>query len=96
MAESILVTKLSKGVECIVCKKTLFDPRSLPCLHTCCLACSDEIVVFHKDGSGKLKCPSSECNGVVNISTNETLSSKLLLNYVVQNILDILKDSKDR
>ena len=93
MAE--VLTKLSKGVECIVCKKTLFNPRSLPCQHTCCLACLDEIIVFDKDGSGKLKCPSSECSCIVNIKTTETISSTLGINHTLQNVLDILKEHKE-
>ena len=90
-----VLTKLSKGVECIICKKTLFNPRILPCHHTCCLACLDEIVVFEKNGSGKLKCPSSECNAVANIKSTETISSTFGINHSLQHVLDILKEYKE-
>ena len=85
------LTKLSKEVECILCHKTLSNPRILTCHHTFCQACLDEIITFQEDGNGQLKCPSSGCTNTVNIVVTETVSSKLSISYMFQNVLHILK-----
>ena len=93
MAESF-ITKLSSKVECFICHKILFKPRNLSCNHTFCQACLDEIIIFDKNGCGKLQCPMNECNGSASIGTTETVGLKLPVNYSLQHVLDMLKESK--
>ena len=86
-----VLTKLSKEAECNLCHKTLSNPRILTCHHTFCQACLDEVITFHEDGSCTLICASSGCNATVHIGSTETVSSKFGINYMLKNILDVLK-----
>ena len=93
MAESI-ITQLSGKLECMICHQTLFNPRNLPCHHSFCQTCLDNIITFKKNGSGRITCPMNNCPEVVNVGVTESVSTKLGVNYTTQNVLDFLRESK--
>ena len=70
------------------------DPRLLPCHHTYCRLCIDDLLKFHENGEATVKCPKN-CNGETTIGHQET--SKILpINFSLSNILDVIKGHKQR
>src|SRR6218665_3063701 len=56
--KSTTLTQLTEMTECCICLKTFTDPRMLPCIHTFCFQCLNEIVnkSDKKPGDGS-QCP---------------------------------------
>ncbi|EDO30925.1 predicted protein, partial [Nematostella vectensis] len=48
--------RLQDEVTCSICIEHFDDPRVLPCLHSFCRHCLEELAV-HSEGRGKLVCP---------------------------------------
>ena len=46
-----------------MCHDTIFNPKDLPCPHSICNDCLDELVVFQEDGSGMIQWPHG-CDGM--------------------------------
>ena len=88
-----LLTDLKKSVECIVCQEPQLLSKDLPCHHSFCKGCLDDMVTFRDDGSAVLTCP-LKCIGNVVIKSNETTNS-LPINYTLQSVLDLVKASYD-
>ena len=95
MAEASGLSQLSERFECVVCHDTLFNPKDLLCQHSICNDCLDGLVVFEKDGSGTIQCPHG-CNGTIKLGANDSVNSILSLNYGTQNVLLLIKESKEK
>ena len=53
-----LFTNLRKEAECPLCLETVNDPKTLPCLHSFCLKCLDELAGFaRRQLQTTIKCP---------------------------------------
>ena len=53
--------KLKEMTDCSVCKKIYTEPKLLPCLHTFCLGCLEEVSQQQQSaGEGSVRCP--ECS----------------------------------
>ena len=88
------LTALKKSLECVVCQEPQFHPKHLPCHHSFCKGCLDDMARFEHDGSAVIKCP-MKCVGNVLIKPNETCNS-LPSNYTLQSVLDVVTASYDR
>ena len=88
------LTILKKSIECPICQEPQLNPKHLPCHHSFCKGCLDDMVKFEQDGSAKIVCP-MKCIGNCFIKSNETTNS-LPSNYSMQSVLDIVKASYDR
>ena len=76
--ESISVFELTAKLRCLKCTLQLQQPRILPCHHTFCKSCIDDVVEengeFDTNGNLTLRCPKEECNKPFIIKHNETSS----------------------
>ena len=84
-----LAKKINAQLECAICQERYKDPKVLPCLHSFCKPCLDNLIRYTKSrpvGAGKgdellIVCPSCRnessvpANGVDGYNTNFTLSS---------------------
>src|SRR6218665_2761425 len=53
-----VIIQLTEMTECCICLKTFTDPRMLPCIHTFCFQCLNELVkMSDKKPGDKMKCP---------------------------------------
>ena len=56
-----LFKSLKKEVECPLCLETVKNPKTLPCLHSFCLECLDELATFaRRQLQTTIKCPVSQ------------------------------------
>ena len=81
-----ILQNLIKEVSCSLCQDILHDPRQLPCLHSCCLKCLNDLssVMAPKV---KMECPVCRReNAVPECGTFEALPSSFYLN----SLLDVL------
>ncbi|CAH3038387.1 unnamed protein product [Porites lobata] len=81
-----LLDSLHDEVSCSVCKCTFAAPKQLPCLHSFCLHCLNEIQ--RTSGvRGKITCP--ECRRQFQISRSGN-PSELPTNFRINSLLDVL------
>src|SRR6218665_3502406 len=56
--KSTTLTQLTEMTECCICLKTFTDPRMLPCIHTFCFQCLNDMVdKSDKKPGDKIQCP---------------------------------------
>ncbi|CAH3038486.1 unnamed protein product [Porites lobata] len=85
-----LLDNLHDEVSCSVCMCTFTDPKQLPCLHSFCLHCLNEIQ--RTSGvHGKITCP--ECRRQFQISGSGN-PSELPTNFRINSLLDVLAIKK--
>ena len=80
MAASLTVTRSVTEIQnllvCDVCKKTINEPKILPCSHSFCKACLENLTTQDEknvDGEGKkLDCPT--CTSTVTLKPNENVA----------------------
>ncbi|XP_048577411.1 uncharacterized protein LOC116611725 [Nematostella vectensis] len=77
--------RLEDEVTCSLCIKHFTDPRVLPCLHSFCRHCLEELAV-HSEGRGKLVCPL--CKAEFQISPADV--SSLKVNFMINTIISVL------
>ena len=69
------VTEIQNLLACDVCKETINEPKILPCSHSFCKACLENLTTRNEeniDGVGtKLDCPT--CTSTVTLKTNENV-----------------------
>ena len=81
-----LLHNLHEEVSCSVCRGTFTDPKVLPCLHSFCLHCLDEIQ--RTSGRvGQISCP--ECRREFRIAGSGT-PDQLPTNFRLNSLLDVL------
>ena len=81
-----LLLNLHEAVSCSVCGDTFTDPKVLPCLHTYCLHCLNELQ--RTSGRvGQISCP--ECRGEFRIAGSGT-PDQLPTNFRLNSLLDVL------
>ena len=81
-----LFRNLHEEVSCSVCMSTITDPKSLPCLHSFCLHCLNELQ--RTSGRvGQIICP--ECRGQFRIAGRGT-PDQLPTNFRLNSLLDVL------
>ena len=81
-----LLNNLHEEVSCSVCMRKYTDPKQLPCLHSFCLHCLNEI----QRTSGrrdKITCP--ECRQEFKVPDNGNLAA-LQTNFRINSLLDVL------
>ncbi|XP_048578185.1 uncharacterized protein LOC116612999 isoform X1 [Nematostella vectensis] len=88
--------RLEDEVTCSICIEHFNDPRVLPCLHSFCRHCLEELAV-HSEGRGKLVCPL--CKAEFQISPADVPSLKV--NFMINSIISVLplltsEDSKKK
>ena len=81
-----LLDNLHDEVSCSVCMCTFTDPKQLPCLHSFCLHCLNEIQRT-RGAHGKITCP--ECRRQFQISGSGN-PSELPTNFRINSLLDVL------
>ncbi|EDO30972.1 predicted protein, partial [Nematostella vectensis] len=77
--------RLEDEVTCSLCIEHFNDPRVLPCLHSFCRHCLEELAV-HSEGRGKLVCPL--CKAEFQISPADVPSLKV--NFMINSIISVL------
>ena len=92
MAASLIVirsvTEIQNLIVCDVCKKTINEPKILPCSHSFCKACLENLTTQDEenvDGEGtKLDCPT--CTSTVTLQPNDNVAG-LPNNEFIANVL---------
>lgn len=82
-ANGLAIENMKKQVECPICLDTLDDPRLLPCSHTMCYKCIQEMV----RACGEFKCPFRDGPTV-----SQQQIDQLPLNRALKDIIDCLKE----
>ena len=67
------IVALNEPLQCIVCQKPGLI-KDLPCHHSFCKECLDDMLEFQDDGCATLTC-SMKCGGSVSLNQNETTIS---------------------
>ena len=86
MDKKTLLNSLHEEVSCSVCMTTFTDPKQLPCLHSFCLHCLNEIL----PASGRhdiITCP--ECTRESRVPSSGNLKD-LPTNFRINNLVDVL------
>ena len=81
-----LLDNLHEEVSCSVCMTTFTEPKILPCLHTFCLNCLNEILRT-SGGHDIIPCP--ECRREVQVPSSGNLKD-LPTNFRINSLLDVL------
>ena len=81
-----LLDNLHEEVSCSVCMTTFTEPKILPCLHTFCLHCLNEILRT-SGGHDIIPCP--ECRREVQVPSSGNLND-LPTNFRINSLLDVL------
>ncbi len=88
--------QFSDQLSCPRCRTRLDDPKVLPCLHTFCRRCFDDL--GQRAGNGQLRCPSCQQDVGPSIpALNEPAASVDCLppNFFINNILDVVVSHDD-
>ena len=80
-----LFRNLKKEVECPLCQETVKNPKTLPCLHSFCLECLDELANFaRRQLQTTIKCPVCQISfQIPDTDTFANLPSSFHLNRLV-------------
>ncbi|XP_058957432.2 E3 ubiquitin-protein ligase TRIM71-like [Pocillopora verrucosa] len=81
-----LLDNLHEEVSCSVCMTTFTEPKILPCLHSFCLHCLNEILRT-SGGHDIIACP--ECRREVQVPSSGNLND-LPTNFRINSLLDVL------
>ena len=81
-----LLDNLHEEVSCSVCMTTFTEPKILPCLHSFCLHCLNEILRT-SGGHDIIACP--ECRKEVQVPSSGNLKD-LPTNFRINSLLDVL------
>ncbi|CAH3109843.1 unnamed protein product [Pocillopora meandrina] len=81
-----LLDNLHEEVSCSVCMTTFTEPKILPCLHSFCLHCLNEILRT-SGGHDMIACP--ECRREVQVPSSGNLKD-LPTNFRINSLLDVL------
>ena len=100
MAASLTVTRSVTEVQsllvCDVCKQTINEPKILPCCHSFCKACLENLTTQDEDdvdGEGKkLDCPT--CRSTVALKPDENLAGLPDNEFIIQLLAAIGPDRK--
>ena len=76
--------QFSELLSCPICHQRHGDPKVLPCLHTFCRRCLEDII--RRDRSGKLRCPTCKQDVPLLDSGLDCLPS----NFFIDNILEVV------
>lgn len=94
-AKNTTLNKIRRELTCCICTKLLEEPKSLPCLHNCCLKCLDDYVktrILDEERPGGdsrdiLICP--VCKNESRLSSEGV--KKLQTNFTFVNLVEHLK-----
>ncbi|XP_019622200.1 PREDICTED: tripartite motif-containing protein 59-like [Branchiostoma belcheri] len=78
-------------LSCPICNNQLVEPKALPCLHTYCCKCLQELARRAENGRRRLQCP--ECRKTVVIPAQGVQAFPT--NYLVANVLDKVQQCKE-
>ena len=80
-----LFKSLKKEAECPLCLETIKNPKTLPCLHSFCLECLDELASFaRRQLQTTIKCPVCQTSfPIPDTDTFANLPSSFHLNRLV-------------
>ena len=88
-----LLKNLKKEAQCPVCLDTLKNPKTLPCLHSFCLECLDELAIFaRRQLETTIKCP--VCLTSFQIPEGDTFAG-LPTSFHLNRLVDILAVGDD-
>ena len=82
-----LLDNLHDQVSCSACMSTFIDPKQLPCLHTFCLHCLNELARINDFNGPFLTCP--ECRKRFRIPGSGN-PSEFPSNFCINSLLDVL------
>ena len=83
-----LFNSLKKEAECPLCLETIKNPKTLPCLHSFCLECLDELASFaRRQLQTTIKCP--VCQASFPIPDTDTFTS-LPSSFHLNRLVDVL------
>ena len=85
MAEQNLSQKLEEQLTCPVCLDHYDNPKTLPCLHSFCLKCIQQLPVDPDKGKYQIRCPA--CRRTVTLTDNGV--TDLPSSFVINNLLEI-------
>jgi hypothetical protein len=91
MSSSKTMNDLKKQFECAICSETFQKPKSLPCLHTFCEDCLDELLQTQKSKKLPLSCPYCK-KEYPNISTVKDLP----INFLIESTVEIVHSVADK
>ena len=90
------VTEIQNLLVCDVCKKTINEPKILPCSHSFCKACLENLTTQDEenvDGKGnKLDCPT--CTSTVTLKANENVAGLPDNEFIVKLLTAVGPDRK--
>ena len=80
-----LFMNLKKDVDCPLCKDTVKNPKTLPCLHSFCLECLEKLANFaRRQPQTTMKCPVCQTSSPIpDTDTFTSLPSSFHLNRLV-------------
>ena len=79
---------LKKDAECPLCLETVKNPKTLPCPHSFCLKCLDELASFaRRQLQGRIKCP--VCQTSFQIPDTDTFAN-LPSSFHLNRLVDVL------
>lgn len=89
-----LLEQFEKELTCSICDEIFQDPRTLPCLHTCCTACIGSWCEAKKKENGLPTCP--HCRAYINLPQDkvENLRPSFYLNALLK-LLQAMKSKSD-
>ena len=75
-----MISELSKLVECSVCLSTCQEPVTLPCGHTFCMGCLQELI--QRGTNGVFACPMDRYHFPTNYPLRTSLTLKAITEIV--------------
>ncbi|KAI8503316.1 hypothetical protein Bbelb_191370 [Branchiostoma belcheri] len=92
MASNDISQEIQDNVlSCPICNNQLVEPKALPCLHTYCCKCLQELARRAENGRRRLQCP--ECRKTVVIPAQGVQAFPT--NYLVANVLEKVQQCKE-
>ena len=86
-APAEVVASIRKNLTCALCQNLLQDPRILPCLHTFCMHCIENLLRSRKTATETVPCPT--CTQEVTIESRKAARA-LPANSLLVSLLDVL------
>ncbi|XP_048578198.1 tripartite motif-containing protein 45 isoform X1 [Nematostella vectensis] len=87
--------RLEDEVTCSICIEHFNDPRVLPCFHSFCRHCLEELAV-HSEGRGKLVCPLCKAEFQISPADVPSLKVNFMINSIISVLLLTSEDSKKK
>ena len=102
MAASLTVTRSVTEIQnllvCDICKKTINEPKILPCSHSFCKACLENLTTQDEanvDGEGK-KFDCLTCRSTVTLKANENLAGLPDNEFIVKLLITVGPNRKQQ